>query len=820
MLRLFVPALFFSSLLPSEVLHAQTSVPARVQQESVQRLETSMTMARNIAEGQKLLQAEEFDRARERFQYVFDNSGPAESAAELKEQARQGLLAVHYGKAKVAERANDFPSVYEELVAAKRLDPLNKQLDQSIARAEKLANPLQVEFPGNKAATPELQETVNRIQQLLREGDQFSSTGQYNRARARYDAVLVIDPYNKAAMGRIEKIQHKQYLAATEQYKTQRQKALSEASAAWTPRLPLPVVQDAAIRTEGVESTRLAEMMDKLEKIRIPELLFNDVDITDAVNYLQEQSQALDPDKVGVNIVLKAEPTEISGATTPGGPAAAPVAPPIRSVNLNLRDVPLMQVLELLTSTTNMQFKVDEFAVVILPLNESAEVIQVKTFSGIPSTFFPEDNTEDRVGQRQAAVDVTKQLEEKGVQFPVGTKASWLPRTKKLVVRNTLNQLDFIDRLITQDAGQPIPQIEIETKFIEFTEDKLKDLSFNYRMNIDQAVPLLPQIPGLNGEPFRMGTGNAYGPANLFGPNAVVPSPPGNSSFPQPLGRSGTFASTDGLRGVSGISQNSLDQVLGLGGQRNPNVISLAGVVNGNGFRFLMSAIESTLGGNLMSAPKVVVQSGASTKVEVVRDFRYPDPNGYDPPEIPQAAGGSSTSLTTPGSSGIVIPATPTSFIDRGIGVILNVRQARAEGGLIEMQLEPEVTDFDGFINYASPITNVSYLNGAVTVVSDSPLLAPVFSTRKVTTVVEILDGQTLVMGGLIDNQVQEVNDKVPVLGDIPWVGRLFRSKSSQDVKKNLLIFVTARTVRPDGRPENLSLTEQERLEVSQILAE
>jgi general secretion pathway protein D len=75
-------------------------------------------------------------------------------------------------------------------------------------------------------------------------------------------------------------------------------------------------------------------------------------------------------------------------------------------------------------------------------------------------------------------------------------------------------------------------------------------------------------------------------------------------------------------------------------------------------------------------------------------------------------------------------------------------------------------------------------------------------------------------MGGLIDNQVQEVNDKVPVLGDIPWVGRLFRSKSSQDVKKNLLIFVTARTVRPDGRPENLSLTEQERLEVSQILAE
>ncbi|GAB4251800.1 MAG: hypothetical protein OHK005_19020 [Candidatus Methylacidiphilales bacterium] len=451
-------------------------------------------------------------------------------------------------------------------------------------------------------------------------------------------------------------------------------------------------------------------------------------------------------------------------------------------------------------------------------MNESADVVQVRTFQGIPSAFFQGAGTEDtRVGGRQAAVDVTRQLEERGVKFPAGTNASWLPRTNRLVVRNTLNQLEFIDRLLAQEAGQATPQIEIETKFIEFTDDKLKDLSFNYRMNFNNLLPPLPQIPGLGGGAFQMGTGNAYGASDLFGPSANASSPPGNSSFPSPTGGDGIFASTDGLRGVRGITANSLDQVLGLNTQRVPNVLSLAGVVNGNGFRLLMSALDSTLGGNLMSAPKVVVQSGGSTKIEVVQDFRYPDPNGYDPPELPpeQTSG---TGVTVRLNSGVVIPSTPTAFIRRGIGVILNVRQARVEGGLVEMQLEPEVTDFDGFINYASPITTREG-NEQITI-SESALLAPVFSTRKVTTIVRILDGQTLVMGGLIDNQVQEVNDKVPVLGDIPLVGRLFRSKSSQDIKKNLLIFVTARTIRPDGQPEILSISERERLEMTQLIQE
>jgi general secretion pathway protein D len=66
---------------------------------------------------------------------------------------------------------------------------------------------------------------------------------------------------------------------------------------------------------------------------------------------------------------------------------------------------------------------------------------------------------------------------------------------------------------------------------------------------------------------------------------------------------------------------------------------------------------------------------------------------------------------------------------------------------------------------------------------------------------VSIWDGQTVALGGLIREDVQKVNDKVPVLGDIPLAGRLFRSNVDQKIKKNLIVFVTARLMNAEGQP-------------------
>src|SRR5439155_3517762 len=75
----------------------------------------------------------------------------------------------------------------------------------------------------------------------------------------------------------------------------------------------------------------------------------------------------------------------------------------------------------------------------------------------------------------------------------------------------------------------------------------------------------------------------------------------------------------------------------------------------------------------------------------------------------------------------------------------------------------------------------------------------PHFRLRQVTTSAIVWDGQTVVLGGLITEDVSKIKDKVPVLGDLPFVGRFFRSEASQTLKKNLIIFVTPTIIDPSG---------------------
>jgi general secretion pathway protein D len=130
----------------------------------------------------------------------------------------------------------------------------------------------------------------------------------------------------------------------------------------------------------------------------------------------------------------------------------------------------------------------------------------------------------------------------------------------------------------------------------------------------------------------------------------------------------------------------------------------------------------------------------------------------------------------------------------------------------IDLNLAPEVVEFDGFINYGSPIqtSSVNAL-GIVTpvVVTENRIEMPIFNTRKVTTQVTIWDGQTVALGGLIREDIQDVEDKIPFLGDLPAIGRLFRSSVELHLKRNLTIFVKAQLMDPAGMPINGRLTDE-----------
>jgi general secretion pathway protein D len=170
-------------------------------------------------------------------------------------------------------------------------------------------------------------------------------------------------------------------------------------------------------------------------------------------------------------------------------------------------------------------------------------------------------------------------------------------------------------------------------------------------------------------------------------------------------------------------------------------------------------------------------------------------------------------------SQGVVTPSTPTAFETRNLGVTLEVEPIIGpDGYTIDLNLSPEVVEFDGFINYGSQIKGPILSPVAPFVILDSVLTEnvinqPIFSTRKVTTSVSIWDGQTVALGGLVREDVQKVQDKVPILGDIPLAGRLFRSNVDQKIKRNLIIFVTARLMDAEGRPVRLDEDSEEVVE-------
>jgi general secretion pathway protein D len=117
-----------------------------------------------------------------------------------------------------------------------------------------------------------------------------------------------------------------------------------------------------------------------------------------------------------------------------------------------------------------------------------------------------------------------------------------------------------------------------------------------------------------------------------------------------------------------------------------------------------------------------------------------------------------------------------------------------SDGYTINLTLIPSLTDFNG---YDTP-PNIPGVTGSLNVVQ-LPVVLPDFTVRQVVTTVNIWDNQTVVIGGLVSSTVSTTKDKIPMLGDLPFFGKLFQSQTKNSVKKNLMIFVTATIVDPAG---------------------
>jgi general secretion pathway protein D len=355
------------------------------------------------------------------------------------------------------------------------------------------------------------------------------------------------------------------------------------------------------------------------------------------------------------------------------------------------------------------------------------------------------------------------------------------------------------------NISQP-KQVSIESRFVEINQNNLKELGFDWLLG---PFTLNGKVFGSGG---TAGNGMPVNPANFpfNNSNGTVTGGPGTGI---PGDGTGGGSVTSGNRsGNFAISANALDALLmpGIGQVAGaaPGIFGLAGVFTNPQFQVVVRALNQKKGIDLLSAPSVTTKSGQRAIIEVIREFRYP--RTYTQPQVPSISSTTTTLVAGPVPV-VVTPTTPQDWETRNTGVTLEVEPVvGGDATTIDLNLVPQVVEFEGFINYGSPINaiGVNTVGGVISTsvpveLTPNVINQPVFSTRKVTTSVSVYDGQTVVLGGLMREDVQKTEDKVPIIGDIPLVGRAFRTNVEQHTKKNLVIFVTARIITPAGVPLN-----------------
>ena len=683
---------------------------------------------------------------------------------ELKAQAEAERLAAKartealLKEAKALESAGDYEGAraqLDEYFAAGANSRTARNLD---AKLERIANsPAGIDIA---EVSPKFVADSEVVEDLLLRGRAQFLNGDYDGAAATFKEVEARAPNNAEAKLYSQRIA--QVVSAIQKanlYKT-REQMLAEVDQQWERPKVFDISASDAAADGGDSSTQR-----KLNSIVIPQVNFSGMELTRVIETLSELSLQYDPAGEGVNIVVLFNPNN----TNP-------------SVNISLRNLSLDRILQFVTQQVNFTYEVGSDAVTVAPsfgpeggqstVTEffpisAGTVIRLTGFGdsaasvGPVDPFAPVASASSGPSANEKTEALQSFFQRAGVNFEL-PGASLAFDGEQLIVTQTRQNLDRM-RAILRNYSE-VKQVEIEAKFLEVAQNDLEEIGFDWKVTQGGTTVTDLTMRSLN-DAFNVSSDASS--INITGQDPIPFVPP---QLPTVIDYASNV--TDSLFSKNGLIQfDSYD-------------IDLA-----------IRALSRKTGSDLMSAPKVTVLSGKRATINVGQEFRYPESYGDIESTASTSSGGGNNSGG--GNAAISITAgTPEDFVTRNVGVELAVTPNVENDDTISLVLEPKVTEFEGFVEYGGPSVA---LTGSTTVTVPAGFFQPIFSTREISTEVTVFDGATLVMGGLTRDEVKSINDKVPVLGDIPGVGRLFRSEGETRQKRNLLIFVTANLVSPGG---------------------
>jgi general secretion pathway protein D len=736
-----------------------------------------------------------------------------EKAKELLDEFRTGFYSdrniqgdtLTYGRPGLKETKGEDAVEGELALAEKELEKIRKDQRDPFKRDI-------TEFtPEWKEQQEQLKELLMRAKVQFINGDLTGATETYRVIETRYS-----DNFEaKEMLKRISQMrQQESYLG----YIKTRQEMLEEIEREWE----RPKVFDRQIEETKEVEEGPSNIEDKLKLIEISGVDFFNSPLSEAMTELQRQARLFDltepdPAKKGLNIIPligeEEEPT----------------------VNIKLNAMPLGKMIEFITEMVGWTFDIRSDAVVIQKTGGTfkGRPLETEFYQMNPGTvqrltgssgggaadadpFAPAGGGGDGGGDE--GIKIRAFLENTGIPFVDAKGHKFAFDGFQMIITHERRYLDLIERILSKLDEESSKQVEIEAKFLEVQEGALDEISFDWQYSWgnsqmlmdDQFLPVLDSRGRFSRSYEKVITGNtrtlagAHSPAGVSRDTVIsMPdNPDASMNIANPIPNlPGKIAIGAGVSPLSNFSLSNDGQAPDGNGM----------IIGSSQASLMINALKRKQGTDLLSAPRVTVMDGQSATITVAQEFIYP--TEYEPAPVPTVGGGGNNNDGGGLGGAIQIQSAIPQFetvapLDeqpgfREVGVVLNVTPTIEKYNSINLRLTPKVTEFDGFIEYGgnSAMIGTSQVGSPPMMIQPSGILMPIFSVRKVDTQVSIFDGATVIIGGLTREEVKTVNDKIPVLGNIPLIGKFFQSNAESYQKRNLLIFVSASIVSKGGSP-------------------
>jgi general secretion pathway protein D len=399
----------------------------------------------------------------------------------------------------------------------------------------------------------------------------------------------------------------------------------------------------------------------------------------------------------------------------------------------------------------------------------------------------------------------------KSVEFPAGTAAEYWPERNRLIVHQTsAGMLDVIQVLaVIHNQKADYRQIEIKTKFIEVEQKALKELGFDWifkedwKMSDDWTTDLVNQTlsgtlrSAANAFPGAAPAGSLTLTKGGWMPLDLVIRALEQSSGAEMLS-SPSLTTQDGAPGEIWVGDRETMPTTFTPGSKNTSVCADYDGWKDKTIGVYLKVTPEIVGTNLINLtlkPEVIDLVGYDTYAITPANASMMVWAGYGTPQMAQTGRYPIPNVPGMNSAYNLIKATlggkDPNDVKTGVGY--SVLTGTNSANISTIQKE---TVGDGYYDTKRTMT---YEEWGVPVPQVTGSL-PIFRVRKIETSMTVADGNTVGMGGLIYDKLETYKDKVPVLGSIPLIGRLFRSEGERSVKRNLMIFVTATQVDVNGR--------------------